>query len=83
MATTTEIFERLLNPLTDALSPEVAQRLLNLRRDPVVQQRVDYLADRCNEGLLTPEEREEYQTLVAAADLIAILQRKARTILST
>lgn len=83
MATTTEIFERLLNPLTDALSPEVAQRLLNLRTDPVVQQRVDYLADRCNEGLLTPEEREEYQTLVAAADLIAILQRKARTILST
>lgn len=83
MFSKSEIFERLLNPVTEALSPEVAERLVNLRADAVVQERVDYLADRCNEGLLTPEEHDEYRMLVTAADLIAILQRRARVILST
>jgi hypothetical protein len=40
------------------------------------------LADRCNEGLLTPEERAEYESLVAVASVIALLQAKARAALS-
>ncbi len=35
------------------------------------------LAERANEGLLTDEERDEYEAFINASDLIAILQLKA------
>jgi hypothetical protein len=83
MVASTEILDRLLDPVGRLLSPEVARRLIALRADPVAQARVDYLGDRANEGLLTPEEREEYETLVAASNVIAILQAKARASLAS
>jgi uncharacterized protein YnzC (UPF0291/DUF896 family) len=45
--------------------------------------RIDTLADKCTEGQLTPEEREEYETYVQASRFIAILQAKARNLLSS
>jgi hypothetical protein len=78
-----DILDRLLDPLGQAMTPEFASRVIAIRADPQVQQRVDYLADRCNEGLLTPSEREEYQDIVAAGQMIAILQAKAKRILGT
>jgi hypothetical protein len=39
---------------------------------------VDVLAERANEGTLTEEERDEYDSFIDAADLIAILQLKAQ-----
>jgi len=50
---------------------------LELGTDPLVQARVDLLAERANEGLLTPEERAEYETYINADDFIAILKMKA------
>jgi hypothetical protein len=44
---------------------------------------MDDLADRCREGLLTDDERSEYESLVAVAGMIAILQAKARLVLAT
>jgi hypothetical protein len=41
------------------------------------QERVDGLADRAKEGLLTDDERAEYEALVNASDFIAILKLKA------
>lgn len=70
--------DRLLEPVAAAFSPEVAARIANLRADEAMQSRVDYLADRANEGLLAPDEREEYETYLRVADLIAVLQAKAR-----
>lgn len=54
------------------------QELLNLRADAALQARIDELADRCDEGTLTPEERGEYETYVRFGSFIAILQAKAR-----
>jgi hypothetical protein len=39
---------------------------------------VDELARKCNEGELTPSERLEYERLVTAGTMIAILQAQAR-----
>jgi hypothetical protein len=36
------------------------------------------LAEKCNEGELTPPERREYEGYVRAIDFISILQAKAR-----
>jgi hypothetical protein len=47
-----------------------------------LQERLDILADKGTEGQLSPEEREEYETYVRAIHLIAILQAKARKLLT-
>jgi hypothetical protein len=67
-----------LEPVGQALNPEASRRLLSLRADDRSQQRVEELADRNTEGLLTPEERTEYDNMVAAAALINVLQAQAR-----
>jgi hypothetical protein len=45
---------------------------------PSVQQRADFLAERANEGLLTEEEREEFDALIDTSDAITILKLQAR-----
>jgi len=72
---------RLLEPVSRCLTPEVARRIVNLRADPVMQERLDELADKSTEGILTEEEREEYETYVHAIDFIAILQAQSRSLL--
>jgi hypothetical protein len=82
MASHTDFLDRLLDPVGGALTPEAAKRLIALRADTAAQGRIDELADRANEGVLTTEERGEYESLIAAAGVIAILQTKARAILA-
>ena len=82
MLTNTDLLDRLLDPVGQALSPEAARRLLALRADADAQARIDVLADLANDGRLSPEERAEYEGLIAAANVIAILQAKARTMLA-
>ena len=76
------MLDRLLDPLTGCLTSEGAQQLVALRADPQFQERLDTLADKCTEGQLSPDEREEYETYVHAVQIIAILQAKARKILA-
>jgi hypothetical protein len=75
------VLDRLLDPLGRILTPEVARKLVNLRLDTTAQARIDKLARKCNEGVLTDSERREYETYVYAIDFIAILQAKARALL--
>ena len=82
MAAPGSTLDRLFDPISQALTPEVARRIIALRAEPEVQARVDYLAERCNEGVLTDDERAEYEALVSAATFISILQVKARRALA-
>ena len=79
----TEILDRLLDPFGRALTPEAARQLLAIRADAEIQALMEHLADRANEGLLTPEEREDYEALLSVANLIGILKAKARMAGST
>jgi hypothetical protein len=74
--------ERLLDPISHCLTPEVARRLVELRADPVVQERLDTLAAKSTEGELSPDERAEYETYVRALDFISVLQAHARRLLA-
>jgi len=73
-----QVLDRLLDPVAECLTPEVARALVNLRAQPDVQAHIDELAERCNEGALTPVEQAEYRDIVEAIDFISILQAKAR-----
>jgi hypothetical protein len=72
--------DRLLDPVRDCLTPEVARRIAGLRADADTQARLDRFAEKNAEGTITPAERAEYEALVAAANLIAVLQAKARAV---
>ena len=79
---TAAYLDRMLEPVTECFTPEVARRLLKLRADARLQTRIDALADKCTEGELNQEERSEYETYVRTGNLIAILQAKARRALA-
>ena len=79
MTTAAIHLDRLLEPLAVCLSPDVAAKVAALRADEAMQSRIDYLADRSNEGLLTGEERDEYVGYLHAIDFVAVLQAKARS----
>jgi hypothetical protein len=72
------LLDRVLDPVSRSLNPESARALAHAQPDPVVQQRVSELAAKCNQGLLSAEERDEYETYVRAGNLISLLQAKAR-----
>jgi hypothetical protein len=78
----TAVLDELLDPVTRSLNVTAARRLVRLKASAKVQARVDQLARKCNEGELTPSERAEYERYVTAGNLIAILQAKARLILT-
>lgn len=77
-----DLLHRLMDPVTRCLTPESARQLVGLRAEPAVQERIDYLAGRCTEGQLSPEERAEYDTYVSFIDFIGLLQAKARRLLA-
>jgi len=62
-------------------APEEAKRVAELRADPPVQARIEELAEKCNEGTITPEEMAEYDAYIQAMDVVAVLQKKARTLI--
>ena len=81
-ARNTAVLDKLVGPLSECLTPESARRLLALKVDPVLQARVDDLAQRHSQGLLTREEQAEYGRYVSYSTFVAILKSKARQLLA-
>jgi uncharacterized protein YnzC (UPF0291/DUF896 family) len=75
-----DVLDRVLDPVTHCLTPEVARRIMDLRADAEVQARVDELARKANEGQLSERERAEYDTYRSAFHFVTILQAKARSL---
>jgi hypothetical protein len=81
MKRNTTTLDRLVEPMVRTFTLEVARALIQLRADPELQAHMDELAEKCNDGRLTSEEREEYETSVRFANYLAIIQAKARRLL--
>jgi hypothetical protein len=81
MATASSL-DRLLDPVMSCFTPQVAQRIVDLQLDPELTARIQYLADRANQGTLTPDEEEEYKDYVEGGDVVALIQAKARRFLA-
>jgi hypothetical protein len=73
--------DRLLDPFANCLNVESAERIARFQIDAKVQARINELAEKSNDGLLTPEERAEYKSYIDAADLITIFKLKAKRLL--
>lgn len=57
----TNIIDRFLAPFAKLLPAETAQQLVDLKIDEQLQERLDFLADKANRGLLSDSERVEYE----------------------
>jgi len=78
----TAVLDHFLEPVRRCLTPELARQLVDFRADPAAQEHIDELARKCNEGTLTEMERAKYEAIIEEADLIALLQAKARAFLA-
>jgi hypothetical protein len=72
----------LLDPVVRCFTPEVASRIAALQPAADIQQRVDELAEKASLGSLTDAERAEYSEYIDAADIVGILQAKARAVIA-
>lgn len=63
------------------MAPALLRRILELRAPPAVEKRVQYLAEKSNEGLLSADERTEYELIVQVTKSVSVLQSKARKLL--
>ena len=79
---TTNYLDRMLQPVTEARSPEFAHKLVGLRADDELLSHIEILRGKANQGTMTAEEDAEYREFVEAVDVISILQSKARRVLS-
>jgi hypothetical protein len=82
MATDEAIIDEMLEPLTEALSPDAARAFAELKTPASVQSRVDELATKCNEGALTDQERADYEKYVRVGNLFALIKAKAKRVIA-
>ena len=52
-----------------------------LRATPELQQQVDVLADKANRGVLSEDERHDYEQYVSFSQFVTLLQIQARNLL--
>lgn len=79
----TAAFDRATEPVLKILSREQALEIIDFHGDDALQQRIEDLAGKANEGELTEEERAEYLGYAQANKFIAVLQAKARRLLAS
>jgi hypothetical protein len=75
-------FDRGVTPLLTLVLPEHADEVVGYHPDGKLQDRIDQLAAKANEGELTPDERAEYIGYVRANKFVATLKRLAQRHLS-
>lgn len=77
----TDPVERFLRSLIDYMTPESARQMLKMKPDPKVVARVERLGDKCSDGTLTENEKDEYEQYVRYGTLLDIIHAKARLVL--
>ncbi len=76
------ILARLIQP-KDRMSREVAEYLLSIDFDSKDLERMNLLAERAREGLMTAEETVELDSYLHVGSLVSIMQSKARRFLKS
>ena len=78
----TVAFDRGTDPILDFFSVEQARALVAYRGDEKLIARIEELATKNTEGELTEQELAEFEGYVQANKFIAVLQAKARKLVS-
>lgn len=76
------VWERVLIPAKENLSPEQARYFLGLRFPPRDVRRMNMLSKKAGGGTLTPREDEELENYIQVGHLLGILRSRARQVLN-
>ena len=68
----------MMSSLASCLDGPSLQQVVDLRAPPDAEERIEWLAERANEGELTPEEASEYESFIRFSNFVGILQAEAR-----
>ena len=68
----------MMSSLASCLDGPSLQSVVDLRAPPEAEERVEWLAERANEGQLTVEEHSEYESFIRFSNFVGILQAEAR-----
>ena len=76
--TTSSLSDKILDLAAECFDPPTLDALAKLRLNPKLAARVDRLAEKANEGELTPRERAEYQGYIKTSEALGLIQLRAR-----
>jgi hypothetical protein len=76
-ANVSNLITRFLRPDEPDLSLQMARHIASFKLDDAEQARLAELADKCNDGTLTPEEHAEYEAMVILGEFLTLLKAKA------
>ena len=82
MVTRASILEHVIEPQQGTLRSDLAKFILTLDFPASDRARYSFLAEKAQEGLLTPEEKIELDDFLNVNDFLTIVQAKARTSLT-
>lgn len=75
--------ESIVQPFSELLTVEAAKKVVSIRADAALQERVDELAEKANLAQLSAAEQAEYDGYLAAFHFVTLLQAKARRLLQS
>ncbi len=75
-------FERLIRPLSQSLTMELAHGLIGMQADAETQARYEELAEKRTEGQLSPGELAELEGMVRANTLLGLLKIEAHALIA-
>jgi len=75
---TPSALDQLLNPAAGWLTPQSAQKLVDWKVNDDLRERIEELGRKANLGALTEEEDAEYRAYLDDAEVISLMQAKAR-----
>jgi hypothetical protein len=75
---TMNAMEFMLTTVADTLDANALKALVEMRASDDAAERMEWLAGRANEGLLTEDERHEYHSAISFGNFLGLLQSKAR-----
>lgn len=81
--TTFSPLDQLLDPAAGWLTPQSAQKLIDWKVSDELRHRVEDLGRKANRGVLTEEEDAEYRAYLDDAEVISLMQAKARRLYTT
>lgn len=80
---TLSALDQLLNPTAGWLTPGSAQKLIDWKVSDDLRNRIEELGQKANLGNLTTDEDAEYRAYLDDAELISLMQAKARRLYCT
>ncbi|MEO8270455.1 MAG: hypothetical protein ABI557_12100 [Aureliella sp.] len=78
---TASLLDQVIEPFAQCLTVEAARKIVDLKADVELQQRIDILAGKANRGELVEAERHEYDRYLSAFHFVTMMQAKARRLL--